>query len=397
MATLDSLKRKLRCAAAEVEPSQPVQMSPLSDAQYSAAFDTFEGQTAYRDFITPRLSSLLESLLETRSSVSILEVGPGPKSVLARLPGHLHRRIRRYSAFEPSRLFASTLEESLRSGSEGGGPLPCLETSPDIQTIPFPPKEETNSGDQNEFDMVLFCHSMYGMKDKHQIIKHALGLLREQSGNDMVVVFHRDGALELDGLACRQMAVFPTGVVHVRDSDEALVGFADFAAGSAAGDTVAAKSVHEAYRETCRALGGKGKPGHMLFGSPEIMVTFEKQATKLSVLTAQVPLMSGESRIKNREARIRHPATVVRPETIQQVQQCVRWALDNKASLSIVGGSHSGNCSWSHVVAVDMGAFGEIHIHPAGSADESASTSAPLVVVGAGCTSVHLATSSAPH
>jgi hypothetical protein len=164
--------------------------------------------------------------------------------------------------------------------------------------------------------MVLFCHSMYGMKDKHQIIKHALDLLREQSGEEMVVVFHREGSLKLDGLACRQMAVFPTGVVHVRDSDEAFVDFADFVTGSAAGDTVAAKKVDEARHKVCRALGGKGKPGRLLFRSPEIMVMFEKTAPNLSALTAQVPLVSGESRIKNREARIRHPAAVVRPETI---------------------------------------------------------------------------------
>jgi hypothetical protein len=321
MATLDSLKQKLRCAAAEIESSQPAQMSPLSDAQYSAGFDTFEGQTAYRDFITPPLSLLLESLLETRSSVSILEVGPGPKSVLARLPGYLRRRISKYTAFEPNRLFVSRLEKSLRSESGGGGPLHCLETLPDIKAVPFPPKEMTSSGSQKEFDMILFCHSMYGMQDKHQVIKHALDLLREQSGEEMVVVFHRDGSLKLNSLACRQMAVFPTGVAHVRDNDEALVGFADFVAGSAAGDTVAAKSVHEAYRKVCRALGGKGKPGHLLFSSPEIMVTFEKHAAKLSALTEQIPLVNGETRIKNREARIRHPAAVVRPETIQHVQQ----------------------------------------------------------------------------
>jgi adenine phosphoribosyltransferase len=328
----------------------------------------------------------VESLLKTRSSVSILEVGPGPKSVLARLPGYLRRRIGKYTAFEHNQLFASKLEESLGSGEEGGGSLPCLATSPDIHTIPFPPEEKTSSGNQDKFDMVLLCHSMYGMKDKHQIIKHALGLLREQSGDEMVFVFHRDGTLKFDGLACRQMAVFPMGVVHVNDNDEVLGGFADFVAGSATGDTVAAERVHEAYRETCRALGGKGKPGHLSFSSPEIMVTFGKQATNLPRLTAQVRLLS-ESRIKNREARIRHPAAVVRQKTIQQVQQCVRWALDKKAGLSIVGGSHSGNCSWSHVLAVDMGAFHQIAVLPAVTEDSSASASAPLVVVGAGCTS----------
>jgi hypothetical protein len=65
MATLDSLKQKLKCAAADIESAQPAQMSPLSDAQYSTGFKALAGQMAYRDFIIPQLSSLLKSLLET--------------------------------------------------------------------------------------------------------------------------------------------------------------------------------------------------------------------------------------------------------------------------------------------------------------------------------------------
>ena len=71
------------------------------------------------------------------------------------------------------------------------------------------------------------------------------------------------------------------------------------------------------------------------------------------------------------------------------MQQCVRWALENHAGLSIVGGSHSGNCSWSHVVAVDIGAFDQVQVLPTGSEDkpaESTLQSGPLVVVEAGCT-----------
>jgi adenine phosphoribosyltransferase/phosphomevalonate kinase len=387
MATLDSLKRTLKCAAAEIQSPNHAQPSLLSDAQYSAGFATLaQNSESYRDFIIPQLSLQLESLLETRTTISILEIGPGPKSILGRLPGHLRRRISRYTAFEPNKLFASTLKEWLRSGSEGHRPLPCLEASPDVWRIPFPPKATTSSGSQDKFDVVLFCHSLYGMADKHEVVKNALGLLRGQSDDEMVVVFHRDGSLKLDGLACRHTAVFPTGVVHVRDDDEVLDAFADFIAGSTMSDTAAAEQVHKKYREFCRALGGKGKPGHLSFSSPEIKVTFEAVATNLSVLTAQVPLAREERKIKNREARIRHPAAVVRPVSIQQVQQCVRWALDNDFSLSIVGGSHSGNCLWSHVVAVDMGAFSTIHVLAAEREDGSAFTSGRLMVVGAGIT-----------
>jgi hypothetical protein len=232
---------------------------------------------------------------------------------------------------------------------------------------------------------------MYGMNPRHEIIKHALSLLRDQSGDEMVVVFHRDGALNLDSLACRHVAVSPTGVVHVRDDDDddKLDAFADFVAGSSVRDEAIAKKLHKKHREVCRALGDHrdGEPGYLSFSSPEIMAAFGEQAINLSALTAQVPLASRATRIKNREARIRHPAAVVRPETVEQVQRCVRWALDNRAGLSIIGGSHSGNCSWSHVVAVDMSAFGGIHVLPAESEDGAATTSKPLVVVGAGCTS----------
>ena len=396
MATLDSLKQELRSAAtANKSPNTP-KMSNLSDEQYSAGFSTLAAQKAYRDFIIPQLSSLfsslLSSLLSTRPSLSILEIGPGPKSVLGRLPGHHQRRIGKYTAFEPNKLFAPRLMQSLRSASEGGeAQLPCLESEPDIRCESFPAPEEEMAcfGDGEKFDVILFCHSLYGMKNKHGVIEHALGLLRRDSGDETVVVFHRDGNLELDGLVCRRMAVFPTGVVHVRDEDEALDTFTDFVAGSAVRDIAAVKEVHEAYREVCRTLGRRegARPGYLSFSSPEIMVTFEKKASDLPALTKQVPLANGESRIKNREARIRHPSAVVRPETIQHVQQCVRWALNNKAGLSIVGGSHSGNCSWSHVVAVDMSAFNEIQVLPTGSEDPSASNAAPLVVVGAGCTS----------
>ena len=393
MATLDSLKQSLRSAAAEILSQQRAHTSPLSAEQYSAGFSAFANQMAYREFKIPKLPSLVESLLQTRTSLSILEVGPGPKSIIGRLPGHLRRRVSRYAGFEPNKLFAWPLRNSLLPASEGGEEqLPCLESEADIRRVLFPVDDEMAFyGGPRRFDLVLFCHSMYGMADKQVIIKHALGLLRKGSGEEMVVAFHRDGNLSLDGLACRQMAVFPMGSVHVRDDEQVLDAFADFVAGSTVHDTVIAKELCESYRKTCCVLGGrsKEKPGHLSFSSPQIMVTFEKKATNLSALTAQVPVVNGERRIKNREALIRHPDAVVIPETIQQVQQCVRWALENHAGLSIVGGSYSGKCLWSHVVAVDVGAFDEVHVLPTGSEDEPADStlqSGPLVVVGAGCT-----------
>lgn len=195
MTTLEHLKRDLKYEAPDIEISQPAVKHPLTDEQYSAGYHIIaksSGQNAYHDFIIPQLSLVLEKLLETRSSLSILEVGPGPKSIIGRLPGYLQRRVSTYSAFEPNVLFASELEESLRARSEvGHHPLPCLETPPDIVRASFQPRENTSSERQKEFDVALFCHSMYSMT-KHKAVEHALGMLREPSSGELVVVFHRD-------------------------------------------------------------------------------------------------------------------------------------------------------------------------------------------------------------
>src|SRR5271154_4646284 len=115
MATLDSLKRALRQKAKATAPS-PKQ--PLSDAQYSAAFDILvrgSGWMTYKDFITPQLSQLLAPLCNSRIHISALEIGPGPKSLLGYLPGRLRRKVRRYTAFEPNGFFFTKVGEKLFS------------------------------------------------------------------------------------------------------------------------------------------------------------------------------------------------------------------------------------------------------------------------------------------
>jgi hypothetical protein len=59
---------------------------------------------------------------------------------------------------------------------------------------------------------------MYGMPSKKHVIKKTLRLLRD-TGDEMLVVYHRDESLNLDGLVCHQTAFFPTGVVRVADDD----------------------------------------------------------------------------------------------------------------------------------------------------------------------------------
>ena len=118
MATLDSLKWALRHKATAMGSSPK---PPLSDTQYSTGFNILvrdSERIAYQDFIIPQLSQLLTPLFDSRAHISVLEIGPGPKSVLGYLPRRLRRKIRRYVAFEPNSLFATRVEDWLCSISE---------------------------------------------------------------------------------------------------------------------------------------------------------------------------------------------------------------------------------------------------------------------------------------
>jgi hypothetical protein len=386
MATLDSLKWALR------QKATPIAQQPLSDAQYSAGFEMLVRGSAgliYQDFIIPQLSQLLIAPpFDSRTHISALEIGPGPKSVLGCLPGHLRRKVKKYTAFEPNSLFATRLEEWLCSTSGTEAPLPCLESVPDIQRIPFVLEDNSGSGsgtsnDGEKYDLILFCHSMYGMKPKHKFIERALGMLVEQPEGGMVAVFHRDGVLHLDGLVCHRTARFPTGVVRVPDDDEVL----DCVAPLIAGFSVD-KATRVEWREVCRALGRReeASPDHLLFSSPDIMVAFNQHATTLPELTSQVPCVTGQQPIKNRDARLHRPASIVRPTDVRHIQQCISWVLKHGVSLTVVGGGHSGHCLWPNVVAVDMGAFDQVHILKAGE-DGGGFGPSPgsFVVAEAGC------------
>jgi adenine phosphoribosyltransferase len=390
MATLESLKLALR-QKATATASSPKQS--LSDAQYSSGFDLFvrgPGWTTYQDFIIPKLSQLLAPLFNSRNRISVLEIGPGPKSVLGYLPENFRRKIKRYVALEPNGLFATNLEEWLCSKLERESPLPYLESPPHIRRMPFvldgnPPDvagTDTSDGDE-KFDVILFCHSMYGMKPKHKFIERALEMLVEQPEGGMVVVFHRDGILNLDGLVCHQTASFPTGVIRVADNNETLDSFTPFVAGFVMQNADLDMTTRAEWRKVCRTLGRRqeGYPDDLLFSSPEVMVAFTQHATMLPELAAQVPLMKGDKTVKNREASLHRPVAVARPAEIQHVQMCVRWAIKHGVSLTVVGGGHSGHCLWPNVVSVDMSAFNEIQILTAGEDSDFGS----LVVAGAGC------------
>ena len=390
MATLDVLKQSLRQEAASFA------RQPLSDAQYSAGFEILlQGLewTTYRDFVVPKLSRLLAPLFNSVFDVSVLEIGPGPKSVLGLLPQHLKRKIVQYVAFEPNKLFAEKLNEWLHSNQGSELPLPSLENLPDIRRTSFTVEDQRNSdsvtrtvGSDGRFDIVLFCHSMYGMTPKQAFIERALKLLNERA-HAMVVVFHRDGTLNFGDLVCYRTATFPDAIVRVPNDDGAVDSFAHFIAGYVMQDPDVGNAVRIRWRETCRALGNAKDEGSqdLKFSSPSVMVVFNKHATKLSELTAHVPLLDGPRTIKNSIARHQLPPAIVQPIEVRQIQQCVHWALRYDVKLTVLGGGHSGQCLSRNVVCVDMSAFDQVHFVNGSESGGSVSETNTLIVVEAGC------------
>lgn len=310
MATLNSLKRALKAKTAGSVATQ----NPLSEAQYSAGFGLLTqgpGWNAYEDFVVPQLSQLFSPLFDSRLQISILEIGPGPKTVLAYLPDSLRRKIKGYTALEPNGLFATALEERLHPSPGGAeSSLPCLESPPRIHRVPFVVEDKMRDGDE-KFDAILFCHSMYGMKPKRTFIEQALGMLVEQPQDALVVVFHREG-LHLDGLVPHRTTSFPNRIIHVPDDDEPLDSFAVFNVGVDVRDMI----VRAEWRNLCRALGRReaAYPNHLLFAAPDVMAAFTRHATALPKLTAEVPSVKGVTTVKNREAQLRRPAVVMKQQ-----------------------------------------------------------------------------------
>ncbi|KXH38505.1 hypothetical protein CSIM01_05630 [Colletotrichum simmondsii] len=355
----DQLSRgdKLRIIVTDLETGKEVEEGEYMQMS-GAGFSFFESGsrcTTYRDFILPQLSQLLYPILRSRSGISVLEIGPGPRSVLEGLPRDMKRKIKRYTAFEPNSLFASRLEAGLLSTEEAA--LPCLETSPDVRKAPFDPENSLKSLGDDKFDIIVFCHSMYGMTPKEDYICAALDLLDEQTANGRAILFHRDCPLGLTSLAPHQTSKFPTGIVRVADTDDSLDSFASFIAGF----VPKSDKVLQEWRETCRAISHRDI-GDLVFAAPDVMMTFSRHSTALPDLTSQLPVIVGDMHVKNREARLHYPASMIRPGDIHQVQECVRWALEHRIALTVVGGGHSGHCVWPHVVAIDMSAFNQVHV-----------------------------------
>jgi len=393
MASLEELTCALR-SNAYIEASSLRRQ--LSNAQYNTGFGILvQGSTDYKEFIIPQLIQLLSPISCSGSQVSVLEVGPGPKSVLEDLPHHIRRKIRKYIAYEPNDMFATSLEARLSVTTDTKSPFLGLENPPDIRRTSFPPQnnaEISTKGHKNHsedhYDIILFCHSMYGMPSKRAAVEEALEMLAMRPGAS-VIIFHREKTLRLNGLVCHQTATWPSGVVRVADKEETLDDFAPFIAGFTSDNKDFGKELQIEWRKQCRALGSREKahPDHLVFRSPTIMVSFTKGAAALSELLAQVPLSQASRALKNRQARLHDPASVVQPKDIEQVQLCVRWARKHSLSLAVIGGSHSGHCALNNVVSVDMSSLNQINIlKEKENREVFREDYSAIVVVEAGCT-----------
>ncbi|RKK77308.1 hypothetical protein BFJ69_g6308 [Fusarium oxysporum] len=324
MATLNALKKALK------KVSDEAPRKPLNDEEYDDGLSLFAQasgeQTYQKTFIIPQLSELIASL-SARDEISVLEIGPGPENVLGHLPAILRKRITKYVALEPSFQYTQSLTRWL-SPMEDERPLPSLKHSL-VRPAPFTP--ESCKG-QN-YDVILFCHSLYGMKRKEKVIRNTLKMLPKDPLGGMVIISHRGGSLILDNL--------------IQFDGRKLY-----------------KTRQAKWRTICRELAGRDddRPGHLMLSSTEIMIAMTRHATKLPELTALVPLVPRPYKVKNRQALYNSPAAIVRPLDISQVQSCVRWALANKTSLAILGGGHSDHCLWPNVVSVEMGAFDKVYV-----------------------------------
>ncbi|KAK8857231.1 phosphoribosyl transferase domain protein [Apiospora arundinis] len=403
MATLTSLIQALQQKVNNCITDPPL-IEPLSDAQYSDGFNSAgqgAGWSTYQNFIIPQLRKLLEPLINSRDRISVLEIGPGPKSVLGYLPSHQRQQITRYTAFEPNEIFANKLENMLGYyGPHSSSPLPALESPPVVHHGPFLlDRNAANNitvSQKEKFDIILFCHSLYGMSPHHKYIAKALSLLVPLPTRGLVVVFHREESLDIDGLVCHHTASFPEGFLSIQDEDEVIDTFAPFVAGFAVrDDTTMGRAIRAEWRKMCRDMGrhhdDENYRDKLMFRAPEVVKVFTQHAAVgLPRLIKKVPAVKGAKTTKKpREARLHRPAAIVRPTNIKHVQECIRWAIEHNVSLTILNGGQTRQGVWSGVVAVDMGAFNQVEIIR-GVEDTDGETTdeeyaGPLVVAGAGC------------
>lgn len=123
---------------------------------------------------------------------------------------------------------------------------------------------KTSDDGDGGFDIVLFCHNMYGMKPPVKVIEWAMDNLDERYGSGMVVVFHRDGPLNLGRLVYHRATSSPAGITLILDEDAVLDRVAAFLAGFALLEHLQTHLGSE-WRTVCRTLGRREEehPGYL--------------------------------------------------------------------------------------------------------------------------------------
>lgn len=187
-----------------------------------------------------------------------------------------------YAAFEPNGLLATELEKWASVESIKKTPLPNLKQGPSIQRKPFVlghsgrDRSDILSEGSQRFNVSILCHSMYGVKPKHQFLRKMLDMLVELPESGMIVIFHRGRSLDFNGLVSHKMAFFATGTVSVANEDHEIDCFSRFMAGFVMQDEETDRIVQLEWRRLCRSLGGheEAEPDRLHFSSPNIMASF---------------------------------------------------------------------------------------------------------------------------
>lgn len=105
MATLKALKLALQQKAHETTASS--MKKPLSTTPGFEILLRGSGWLTYQESVIPHLLEQLTPIFNSRDRISVLEIGPGPKSILANLPSYMRCQVGKYTAFEPNHIFAT--------------------------------------------------------------------------------------------------------------------------------------------------------------------------------------------------------------------------------------------------------------------------------------------------
>jgi SAM-dependent methyltransferase len=132
----------------------------LDTARYAETFATFVGRSLEYPAMSRRL---VEAAATCPEGFACLDVGAGPGKVLRDWLAHGGRRPGRYVAIEPNAAHAASLRQALAALTLAG----------DVLEASFDPRFAI----AGTYDLVLFSHSLYWMRDPVGCVRHARAAL----------------------------------------------------------------------------------------------------------------------------------------------------------------------------------------------------------------------------